>query len=283
VSELYLEMRSIPKEPSIIKGRFKHFVKILNCLDLEIRNSQDDVDRLIEILKAPGGKIEWNGSVYWDVDPLRHRAAEELTRLKDVRAISGFLFTLNDPDTRLRGKSIFALGELGDQRAVPALIPLLGDRSLAGGRSAAGHAADALRKLDGEGIVEAFNAGLAGDVDALKGVARRHRIHIISAFLNLLRGSRHYSSAQAAVRGLVELGATEALPALRKEADRLGKKAAARRGLPAAIEALESRASLPRPAGAPTPPKDTLPRAATEPGPDTATLPRAVDDSDPEG
>ncbi len=81
----------------------------------------------------------------------------------------------------------------------------------------------------------------------LKKVAPKYRIPVIKALLILLQepGS---SSAQRVLSVLVELGAIEALPTLREKAERLGRMAAVRAGLPSAIADLESRAFLPRPA-----------------------------------
>ena len=56
---------------------------------------------------------------------IRNSVADALGDLKDARAVPVLLTALNDPDVRVRGKAIIALGKIGDPLAVTALIPLL--------------------------------------------------------------------------------------------------------------------------------------------------------------
>lgn len=75
-----------------------------------------------------------------------------------------------------------------------------------------------------------------------------------------------------------QLHAVEALPRLREMLRQTGKRNPTGQAIVEAIEALESRASLPRPADSVDAPAETLPRVAAQPGPDTSTLPKVVED-----
>ncbi len=57
-----------------------------------------------------------------DPDPShRWRAAEALGRRRDPESVATLLVLLGDDDWRVRAKAIWALGEIGDQAALPHL------------------------------------------------------------------------------------------------------------------------------------------------------------------
>jgi len=60
-------------------------------------------------------------------DPLvRHRAVHTLGKIGDARTLGAVITATYDPDNKVVCKAVFALGQLKDTRAVPALIGLLG-------------------------------------------------------------------------------------------------------------------------------------------------------------
>ena len=61
-------------------------------------------------------------SMLEDPDPGRRwKAAESFARLGDTRAVDPLIHTLSDEDWRVRQKTAWALGYLGDPAAIPAL------------------------------------------------------------------------------------------------------------------------------------------------------------------
>jgi HEAT repeat protein len=58
---------------------------------------------------------------------VRVKAATELGRLGEKRAIPALIEALKDPNMALRNNAAFALGEIGAEEAVPRLIDLLRD------------------------------------------------------------------------------------------------------------------------------------------------------------
>ncbi len=189
---------------------------------------------------------------------------------------------LGDEDVVLRARAIEALEELGDQRAVPALIPLLGDgKTRTGRRTIRVRAAQTLATLGERGLVDAFRKALNGSPDALKVAAAPHRSAVAEALVTALEDSGRTTLVRAA-QALAFLGAIEALPALRTKARRFGTRSEVVDACRQAIEELEARASLPRPAqaGPEESDPDTLPRPASDPRPEADTLPRVSEEDD---
>ncbi|GAB1420577.1 hypothetical protein MASR2M15_06810 [Anaerolineales bacterium] len=60
----------------------------------------------------------------------RRYAAHTLSKMKDAAAVEALIKTLADPDRLLKNKVIYALGQIGDTRAVPPLVDLLGVEDL---------------------------------------------------------------------------------------------------------------------------------------------------------
>jgi HEAT repeat protein len=61
------------------------------------------------------------GNLRHEEAPYRWGAAEGLGRLKDEGAIDHLIPLLDDPDWRVRLKTVWALGQIGEERALPFL------------------------------------------------------------------------------------------------------------------------------------------------------------------
>ena len=150
----------------------------------------------------------------------------------------------------------------------------MGDTHQADGHTIRDRVAGALRRL-GEGqVVDAVLEAFAGRYELLKEYDGDHQDSVVIALSDALDGLSCVHSAGA----LAEIHAVEALPRLREMLRRTGKRNPTSEAIAEAIQELESRASLPRPADSVDAPAETLPRAAAEPGSDTSTLPKVVDD-----
>ena len=106
----------------------------------------------------------------------------------------------------------------------------------------------------------------AGRMTALKRYEGEHLPQVIEALVEALEG---YFTGTNAARALAEVHAVEALPRLRKVLRRVGTRDPIGQAVADAIEELEARASLPRPAEGSDHEAVSLPRAAREPGPET--------------
>jgi hypothetical protein len=271
VDELRFQVVGVIKDLQRLRNLFDLFTETLNQLYQMQSAGKEDVLLLMEALLSPGGQIE-SEVVLWDGNPPRHRAAEELGRLKDAQAVAPLLNVLTDPDNVLRAKAIWALGEIGDTHAVPFLIPLLGDVSE---HSAAGAA---LRKLSEGELVEAFSQTLLGNKSKLTTLKGQFRDKVIQGLIKSLDGSDPFTIAHAAW-ALGELGAMEALPHLKSKGGLFsGSSEGVKEACARAIAKLETLAALPRPAEAASPDTTTLPRPSTQPMTGTETLPHPADD-----
>jgi HEAT repeat protein len=64
-------------------------------------------------------------------DPMaRFQAAHVLSKLEDTRAANALILALQDDSIEVVQKAAFALGQLKDDTAIPALVDLLGDKHL---------------------------------------------------------------------------------------------------------------------------------------------------------
>ena len=255
-------------------GLFELFKVILDQVTLP-EGGEDEVEREIRRLRGPGGIITGRVTL-WEGDPPRHDAADELGRLGDARAVDVLLGTLHESDPILQAKAARALGEIGDERAIPALIRLLGMRQGQLKRKLSDDAADALIAMGEKDTVLAFTDALDGRPDGLSAVAKTHRSDVIEGLITALEGPGRLVVANT-VAALERISAIEALPELRRRMNNF-MLASVRDSYRQAIDALESRTSLPRPAGAVEAQADTLPRPADgETPPRTDTLPKATD------
>jgi HEAT repeat protein len=66
----------------------------------------------------------------------RARAAADLGLIRAPRSLAPLLATLNDPDLHVRQSAVWAVGQLGDRKALALLVELLGDASTVVGRRA---------------------------------------------------------------------------------------------------------------------------------------------------
>ena len=80
------------------------------------RKEEERLQYFLEMLSSP----EWN---------LRYRAAQELGRLGEPKALDLLIQALRDEDWRVRQKAAWALGNIGDPRAIQPLRRLMTDPS----------------------------------------------------------------------------------------------------------------------------------------------------------
>ncbi len=273
VDELYFQVTGVIRDLEVLKSLFELFGEVLQVICHMDSAYEDDPVLHMNILRGPGGQVTANNLLLWQGDPARWRAADRLARLKVPEAVAPLVRVLSDRDPVLRLKAVYALGEIGDPRTIPALIPLLGSPVWVENRTLGAEAAEALRKL-GEGTaVDQFQQVLNGDLGALETL--RPRAEAFSrAFMPALDDPQPSRSAYAAA-ALARFSCLEALPEIRLTARHLHQaNPAIREMLAQAIAELEARSALPRPAQAPLPDDTALPRPAEAPTPDADTLPR---------
>ncbi len=277
VDELCFVCGGVIKDLTQLRGLFELFAEVLNQLCHEGKAYDDDVDLHIERLKGPGGRIE-SKLLLWEGDEPRRHAAEALGHLGDSKAVPVLASVLRDVDPEVRAKAIAALASIAHHKAVRPLIPLLGDTLEVDGQRIRDRAADALRNMSEHLVVDAVLEAFEGRYELLQAYDGDHGGSIMLALTEALGG---FSSGHAA-RALAGMHAVEALPRLRETLRRLGKRSADGQAIMEAIETLESRASLPRPADSVAASVETLPRAAEEPSADMSRLPKASGGDDPE-
>lgn len=277
VDELRFDAAGVIKDLEQLEALFGLFSAVLREICHLDGAYEDDVDLLMDRLRAPGGRIVESGRLLWDGDGRRRDAVAQLARLKDPRSLPSLIEVVYDEDEDVRAGAIEALGEMGDALAVPALIPSLGLSKTVGARQVRGLAADALGRMGAQDVVDAFDQALQGNADPLKEQAGHdHRSEIVQALVYALDTSA--TAAQAAA-GLAALGAREGLPRLRSATRKYVAMESVRDACQSAVAELEARAALPRPARAePGSRTDTLPRPAVEPEGGVETLPRAVEE-----
>lgn len=246
--------------------------------------------------------------VSWDGFLARTQAAKGLGMLREKEAVKLLLSTLSpspfsrlwlqsfDPTmksrinksriNKMRKQVIWALGEIGDETAVPHIIPLLGDFSFAGENETISQvAAEALQKLGEENLVKAFltivNAPEDVSQDEFSESVRilrttQYRREVAQAFMKLLDLTDKQKVKRAAW-ALAKIHAIEALPKLRRKVRSLFTPSTVRTVCLSAIKELEQFATLLSPAIPTTIDTNTLPRPANLTEIDTSTLPRPAD------
>ncbi len=281
VSELVLQHATVVRRVDELVGMIRIAQALLSRLDPLGGNADEaDADRLIGRLVRSGGTLSnpWTNTLLWDGRPARHDAARQLGARGDPEAVPPLISVLDDPDHTLVVEAIRALATLGDARAIAPLIALLARRGdLVDELSLAEHAGRALTALGQDSLVESVERALAGDTVGLEQSIAPYRAEVIQVLLAVLDSYDIEARVEAAT-ALGVVGAHEAVPLLREKTKAMGLRTRLSGAASAALERIEARASLPRPAvGAPQPP-DTLPRAAREGGgaPARDALPRAA-------
>ena len=269
VDELHFQAQGTMKDLAQLRQLFDLFSEVLQQVCHEGQAYEDDVRIHSRRLRAPGGRIEDTHTI-WEGDQPRRDAAAALGRIGDPAAVRPLARVLRDDDRALRAEAIEALGRIGHAGAIGPLIRLLGDNDRVEGRRICDRAADALRELGEEELVDALASALGGDFAPLKARGSDYRAEIIEALGEAVEGPWGVDAASA----LAEINAVEALPGLREIRRRVGRRQTLGAAVSGAIQRLEARASLPRAAAAADVEVDTLPRPAREPGPDRETLPR---------
>lgn len=241
----------------------------------------------IEALFLKGAKRQSKGQT-WDEAMARRLAAEGLGRLRAADAVEPLMTSAGANDVELRTNALWALGEIADQRALPALVPALVDDRWSAGGWVRESAAEVLHKTGEEELCAAFRAMLNGEAGAVERLRApqcgRHRASVIAGLVRALE-SANANRALIAVRALRELGANAALPQLRAVGSVYGSaslevKEACRK----LIDELEALTRLPRPASVDSTSSPLaeavemakLPRAVVSPQPLTDSLPRVA-------
>jgi hypothetical protein len=207
-------------------------------------------------IKGPGGTVEAEGIVIWDGDAGRLRAAEHLGGRREPRAVPGLVRALGSRNQDLRAKAAWALGEIGDAAAVPELIPLLGETNPMVEDSPG---VEALRKLGAGPLAEALLRTLyGGPVDSAV-LPGEHAGPVTAALIRAVRTAPPEVAANACA-ALADLGAVDALPALRAALRERSHDQALKEAVGGALSRLENQASLPRPATTLHPEPSALPR-----------------------
>lgn len=235
------------------------------------------ITELIErIFALGGGGNEWDGS-------------------RQPNLFESLCDGLDSKDSELRAKAILMLGQLGDTRAVPALTPILGELRPVAGLvfKPTGEAADtagpdsehelsfgelsaiALGKLGQEKLTAAFVRAVNGD-SAADELAPHMQPAVIEALLRAIDSDRVPESINAA-RALAELGAQDAIPALRSRTGFFGPLSSeVKAGCEAAATKMQTLGGLPRAANAREIDQENLPRSAAASEPSRETLPRTT-------
>ena len=95
--------------------------------ELELR-ADESLDPLIDALSSRKKQIRLHAATLLGAKLVRREASTALSRMGEP-AVEPLIETLNDEDWRVRGAAAWALGNLDDERAIPALEKLLDDES----------------------------------------------------------------------------------------------------------------------------------------------------------
>lgn len=244
VDQLFFDIPGSVTNLEQLRGLFDLFTEVLHQLCHLDSAYKDDLDLHVETLLGPGGKIELEGTLIWDGETARCRAARLLAATGDRRAVAAMLKALPGSGPELRHHLIQGLQVLGDSGTAPYLLPYLG-------ASASRKAArTALHHLGAGEPAEVFLEAARGSTERLGQLHREWREPFILGFLALLADGM-FVEVRGAARALAEWGVEAALPDLRLTLRRVRRDPETRLAVDAAIGELEKRASLPRPAESP--------------------------------
>lgn len=279
VELLVFQVPETIKDAERLCALFRLLDHLLRRLETVGLSHLDPNARQIAVLDGPGGQVvEW-GEVLWNGTEPRCRAAAELGRLQEPRAVPALVAALRDPDLGLRSVAIASLGQIGGPQAVSALVPLLGwEPHLAEG-SLSARAADSLSLLGEQSLVAAFRDACFGRLEGSE-VVGQYRSSFVQALVAALEGDDPAVLAGSATT-LAQFGAVEAREALRARHRSLNRdQIYTREALDRAIQQLEDTSRLPRPAASPGIDAAVLPRPANGSGAaDPHTFPVPARDS----
>ncbi len=224
-------------------------------------------------------------------DEVHRLAVEGLGRLKAKNFVNELVDALEHPRANVRATAIWALWQIGEPKAISALIPLLGDTAEVETEKlplpflprVCDYAAHALRRMGKRVLVAAFEKALKGKLStAAKAHLRQHRQEVVAGLLKALN-SDEVTIARNAAWALGELGFVEALPPLRRKAQSLVIPEELRIECGEAVRKLEMLVYLPRAATGGGIDTSLLPRPAVGDAVNTANLPMAAEAPASEG
>lgn len=248
----------------------REFQKCNNALNALLKMGKKAVPIFTEILSAMPAELEL---VDWNGREARRLAVKGLGMLKAKEGFDAIVRVLDDPDEVLRKEAIWALGRIGDQRAIPILLPLMGEPL-----PICELVRSALRELGVGKIVDAWHKVLKHRSKTALANLRTYRSEIIEAlFKGLERNVFSEDVAVNAVWALSELGTVEIILRLRSLALH-HPKGEVRDACLQAIDKLTLISRLPRPATSSKSDTSTLPRPAIPHEIDTSTLPAVPSD-----
>jgi len=256
------ELRKLSRLPRLL-GYPKKSVRAEAFAEL-MRQGKKAIPLFLQVFSVPADRY-----YLWDASYARALAAFGLGRLKAQKAVEPLMMLLRERRLSLKERcaAIWALGELGDPKAIPVLLPFLGDLqatemgeylTLLDSLSAceiADWAADALAKLGAQHLVDDFQRALhEQDDEALQRLKATFRSEVTMALMKVLDTYRHAPRLREtemrvsnAAWALGRLKAMEAISVLRREARR-SPFPSVREICGQIVRELEALARLPMPA-----------------------------------
>ncbi len=236
-----------------------------------LHRGKEAVPIFVRLLSDPPWRV---GAPFdWDDKVARMMAARGLGTLKASEGVDALVAALDDATFLVREAVIWALGEIGDPKAIPALLPLLGEPL-----PDSDWARKALKKLHQGKIVDAWHKVLRERDETALQTLRPWRMEIAEA---LLRGLERQTFSEPialnAVWALKTLGVIGAFPRLQHLAHRHPSEWV-RQACGQAAKELEMLTRLPKPATTLPPDIATLPRPASPQAVDFSRLPALPSD-----
>lgn len=274
VDQIYFQIHGVLTDLNQLRNAFDLFAELLNRLCHLDSAYKDDLSVLLETLFQPGGQVRSSNIVLWDGDRARYRAVQSLAQYRDnVQVVDALLTALPASPPFVQHAILLALGNLGNHRAAPHLVPFLGVVDAQG--SALRAAADsALRQLGAAALCDDFVALVNGDLQALNRLPAAWQ-PLLAAALRAVISSPYPREVSSAAAALAEWNVQEASPELNEALRTWRQDPGTLEAVEKALELLEKRAALPRPAMAPvSQPDGTLPLPSAPAAPNAESLPR---------